>query len=67
MNLRRFSTHHDEDWRNEVAAQLNTVLRRVDDLEASPRLKTADDLEFREAVLSLAERVADFEEIETEL
>lgn len=59
-----FHTNQDKDWRNEVAAQLNTLLGRVQYEMATCLPPDEHDIEFAEAALSLVERVANFEDIE---
>lgn len=56
--------NQSEDWRNEVAAQLNEIVNRVEYIEADP-LPDALDREFCAAARSIVERVASFEEIKT--
>jgi hypothetical protein len=58
-----YTTRHGERWRNEVAAQLNTVLARVQYEMETCLPPDVDDVEFAEAALALVERVAEFEEI----
>jgi hypothetical protein len=59
-----FRTDHHDAWRNKIAAQLNTVLGRIQ-YEMETCLPPDEcDVDFAEATLALVDRVADFEEIE---
>ena len=56
-----FSCEHPEKWRNDVARELNVILGRVTyALEVDG---DESDVYFARAALSIAQRVADFEEI----
>lgn len=60
--IHEFSEAHPDDWRNEVARDLNHLVGR-----ASWWIETDGHLidnEFGEAVLRIVERVAEFEKIE---
>lgn len=59
-----FHLHQEEDWRNDVARELNTILGRVQ-YEMETCLPPDEfDVEFAEAALAIVQRVAEFEEIE---
>lgn len=49
-------------WRNKVASQLNTLLVRVEYVQETSNDES--DQEFATAALAIADRVAEFEEIE---
>lgn len=60
--IHEFSEEHHEEWRNEVARDLNQLIGR-----AMYEVETSDDecdKSLAAAVLRIVERVADFESIE---
>jgi len=57
-----FSTEHDEQWKNEVADDLNTLLGRA--IYFSETSNDESDQAAEKATLRIVERVANFEEIE---
>lgn len=59
-----FSERHQDQWRNIVARHLNVLLGRARFFRETSN--DASDVEAEEATLAIAERVATFEEIETE-
>lgn len=60
---RNFSKEHDEEWRNEVARDLNLlVIRALFLIENYP---DGNYTNYAEAAIRIVERVAEFEEIET--
>lgn len=62
-NIYEFSEKHDDEWRNEVARDLNQLMGRAGWWVETDR--DAIDTAFGNAVLRIVERVAGFEEIET--
>jgi hypothetical protein len=61
MALPEFSELHDEEWRNQVASDLNHLVdRAIWTIESDGQ---RIDCEFGMAVLRIVQRVAEFEEI----
>ena len=60
--IHEFSEEHPDEWRNEVARDLNVLVGRATWWIETDRDET--DREFGAAVLRIVERVAEFENIE---
>lgn len=59
-----FSTEHEEKWRNQVAHELNVLLGRARYFRETSNDES--DKAAEQATLSIAQRVATFEEIEVQ-
>ncbi len=65
LTKQRFNTeHHNEQWQNQVAGELNVLLNRASLLLlVGGRHAPAPDTEFAEAVVRIAQRVGEFDDI----